>query len=158
MEKRNDLIMALLLLVLGVLFIFLKEDVISIALTILGAGLIVIGIIDLFKKQWLEGAIKIIIGILAILFAWVITAITVYVLGAVLILWAIYAIFVAFKDGFKGKKAWEIILEFLVPVLCFAVGILIMVQGASWIFIVIGIALILDAIVTVFNAYRKGGK
>lgn len=50
MKFNDKLITAIAAIVVGVLFIALKGDVLSIAFTVLGAALIVMGILDAAKK------------------------------------------------------------------------------------------------------------
>ena len=63
MKFNDKLITAIAAIVVGVLFIALKGDVLSIAFTVLGAALIVMGILDAAKKDSKSGTVKIVAGL-----------------------------------------------------------------------------------------------
>ena len=68
---------------MGVLFIALKGDVLSIAFTVLGAALIVMGILDAAKKKDSKsGTVKIVAGLVTVLLGWTLVSITLYIVAA----------------------------------------------------------------------------
>ena len=93
MRGKENLIMAMLLVVLGVLFIALKGGVISIAATIMGVALIMLGVIDLINKNETPGIVKIIFGAVLIVLGWVVVHIMLYVLAVLLIAYGAYQIY-----------------------------------------------------------------
>ena len=67
MKFNDKLITAIAAIVVDVLFIALKGDVLSIAFTVLGAALIVMGILDAAKKDSKSGTVKIVAGLVTVL-------------------------------------------------------------------------------------------
>ena len=79
MKFNDKLITAIAAIVVGVLFIALKGDVLSIAFTVLGAALIVMGILDAAKKDSKSGTVKIVAGLVTVLLGWTLVSITLYI-------------------------------------------------------------------------------
>ena len=82
MKFNDKLITAIAAIVVGVLFIALKGDVLSIAFTVLGAALIVMGILDAAKKDSKSGTVKIVAGLVTVLLGWTLVSITLYIVAA----------------------------------------------------------------------------
>ena len=85
MKFNDKLITAIAAIVVGVLFIALKGDVLSIAFTVLGAALIVMGILDAAKKDSKSGTVKIVAGLVTVLLGWTLVSITLYIVAALMI-------------------------------------------------------------------------
>ena len=85
MTKKQKILVAIATIVLGALFIILKKDVISIAMTIIGALLVVEGVFSIIKKAIAYGVIMIIIGALIITFGWLYAIIVIYIASALLL-------------------------------------------------------------------------
>ncbi len=149
-DKKNNLMSAALSIILGVLFIIFKSEVISIAMTILGALLIIIGIIDIVNKLTTPGIIYIVVGALIIVFGWFIATVVLYIFAALLIIYGALEIYYIFKNNVSGASPLASLIIFAVPVLKLVIGILLFFnQGGvvSWVFIVSGIIMIVDGLV-----------
>ena len=152
MRGKENLIMAMLLVVLGVLFIALKGGVISIAATIMGVALIMLGVIDLINKNETPGIVKIIFGAVLIVLGWVVVHIMLYVLAVLLIAYGTYQIYLVFKDGVKNKDTVSLVLQLVLPVLSIIAGILLFFNTAA-IFIICGIILIIEGLIVLADEY-----
>ena len=62
MKRTEKMLSAALTITLGVLLIILKANIISILMTILGVGLIVLGVMDLIHKNTAVGICKLVVG------------------------------------------------------------------------------------------------
>ena len=62
MKKSEKIITALITIALGVLFIVLRGDLISILMTVLGLGLIAFGVLDLIDKRIPPAVVKFVGG------------------------------------------------------------------------------------------------
>lgn len=100
MKFNDKLITAIAAIVVGVLFIALKGDVLSIAFTVLGAALIVMGILDAAKKDSKSGTVKIVAGLVTVLLGWTLVSITLYIVAALMILYCLM------KFGFLFENRW----------------------------------------------------
>ena len=85
MKKSEKIIAACLMIAVGILLIVLKDDMISILMSIIGVGLIVLGIMDLVSRQIPTGVVKLVCGVFIIVCGWVIVKAVLYVLAAVLL-------------------------------------------------------------------------
>ena len=65
-QSRNELIAAILMTVMGILFLVWKSNVISIAMTVFGIFLILQAILSLIAKQYVVAAIKGFFGVIVI--------------------------------------------------------------------------------------------
>ena len=86
MKKRgNGLVTAVSLMLIGILFIIFKSDVISIAMSLIAAVLIVMGIFSLVLKNFVSGVIKIVLGGLVLAAGWLIVEVALYIFAAILL-------------------------------------------------------------------------
>ena len=142
MKFNDKLITAIAAIVVGVLFIALKGDVLSIAFTVLGAALIVMGILDAAKKDSKSGTVKIVAGLVTVLLGWTLVSITLYIVAALMILYCLMNLVSSLKtDGYSMSTVQKL--------RTYAAGIcLLLNQGGtvSWVFIFTGIVFIAEGI------------
>lgn len=155
--KTNQLIGAILLIVIGVLFCALRAQFVSALLTVVGVVLIILGILDLIAKNWVVGAIELAVGIIIIACGWTIVDITLLILGIVLVVYAVYA-FASNVSGLKTASAYDKVMIILSPVVLLVIGILLIV--ARWemvdaVFIVLGVIAILEGIALLVSALTR---
>lgn len=152
MKKSPELITALVSVLIGVLFVAVKGGVVSIAMTILGAGLIIWSIIDVLDKKIMPFVLKLVIGIVAIVCSWTITNIILYAFAGLMIAFALYQFYLLIKNNKRN------FLDFLEPFFFMVIGLLlIFAQGAviDTIFLVAGISLMVVGAVSFINAILK---
>ena len=162
MKKQvpNNLIMAIATVVLGVLFIVLKGEVISIAMTVLGVALIVAAVIDFVNKKLTEGVIKAVLGAVVIICGWAFVKVALYIMAAVLLIYGILQLIEAIKATGKKSKVLNTVWRLVEPVLTIIIAVcLIFNQGGAveWLFIVAGVILIIEGMVSLIN-YLKAKK
>lgn len=153
-KRNNALIAALVTIVLGILFLIFKGDVIQIALTIVGAVMIIMSFVDFKNRQTLQGVVKLILGVCVIVFGWIFVNIALYIIAGVLLLLGITQIVSAIRNNSSGAKK---VLSFLVPIGSLAAGIcLFFNQGGTvnWVFTVAGILLIVQGILALANSKK----
>lgn len=145
---------ALLAIVLGVLFIVYKTAIIGtvlqIGFTVIGVALIVLGILNMIgaKKLTLIGILEIAAGVVIIVFGWVAVQIAVIVGGVVLILYNVVALF---KGNVKGLFG---VAKFVLGVIV-GVALILGKLNLDWLFVVIGVLLIVYGIALFCNTYKK---
>lgn len=152
MEKTSKFLSPVLSIVLGILLLVFKGDVVSIALTVLGVVFLVMGIMDIVNKQITLGIVRMVIGAAIIVFGWLLLSVALYVIAVFLIIAGIYGIYKLLQK--KSAKA----LDYLQPILLTVVGLcLFFNQGGTvaWVFIVVGIILIVQGIVGLLNVLKK---
>lgn len=155
MKTSNKLLSAVLTIALGILFIILKANVVSIAMTLLGAALIVSGIIDLVHKQLAPGIVKAIIGVAVIVFGWTLMSIAIYIMAALLLAFGVVQLVQAIKE--KQNNTMKKVLSFIEPVLMVVVACcLLFNQGGTiaWAFIVAGVVLIVEGIIALIGCLK----
>lgn len=156
MKISKDLAFAVLMVVVGILLIALKSAAISWTVTILGVALIVVGVLDILvnKKGWIAGGIEILIGVLLIVFAWVITDIVLFIVAGVLVIYGIYGIILAVQKG--TKPLGKFLLAIIVPVIYVIAGIFLFLNGFAWAFIVAGVILVVYGVLQIIQAVTAG--
>ena len=161
MKVSEKIISAILTLVLGILFIVLKGQVVSIAMTILGVLLIVLGIMNLTTKLVAPGVVKIVVGALIILFGWVLVSAALYILAALLHILGILQLYAEIKLNTKGARIIDTIFAYALPVICIVIAFFLFFnQGGTvdWVFIVAGVFTIIEGILMLANGLRKNEK
>lgn len=151
MKNSNKLITALLTVALGVLFIVMKADVISVAMTVLGAALLVLAVIDLINKQIPPAIVKAVLGVVVLVFGWAFVSVALYVLAAVLLMYGLLYVYELMKA--KTKK----FLSFVGPVVMIVAALcLFFAQGdiLNTMFIISGVFLIVEGALMVADCFK----
>ena len=159
--RDNNVMLCLLFIVLGVLFVWLESGVSAIAMMTIGVIATVLGLFELFHKNWIMGVIEVLIGVALIVIAAVKPDIAILILGIAILLFAIILGVVTIKH-FKGMAALSKVLFILTIVLALVVGILFIVayavSGVDGIFIAIGALSLAAGAVMLVKAAITGGK
>lgn len=155
-QNQNKLISALLMTVLGVLFIIFKNDVIGVALTVLGVLLVVQAVLDFVHKAYVSGVIRAVMGALILVFGIgnLLVTVALYIIAAVLLIYGILQLIGALKAITKKSKLFAKIFAFVEPAICLFVSIcLLFNQGGTvaWVFIIAGVFLIIDGVLALID-------
>lgn len=159
--RDSNVMLCLLFIVLGVLFVWLESAVSEIAMMTIGVIATVLGLFELFHKNWIMGVVEVLIGVALIVIAAVKPDIAILILGIATLLFAIILGVVTIKH-FKGMAALSKVLFILTIVLALVVGILFIVayavSGVDGIFIAIGALSLAAGVVMLVKAAITGGK
>lgn len=149
-KSNNELISAILYIILGVLLIVFKGATLGWAMTIAGIVFIVSGVLDVVKKNMTSGAVSLIIGIAILVLGWLATQIVLLVLGVLIAVKGVLALVDAFKRSKKNA------LDILFPVLTVVVGLAIAFgHGVDIILVVCGVLLAIDGVLGLLAALKK---
>ena len=149
-KQNNELISALLYIVLGVLLIVFKAQALGWAMTIAGILFVISGALDLIRQNFVGGAVSLIIGIAILVLGWLAVEIVLLVLGILIAVKGIVALLAVFKR--KRSNALDIVF----PVLTVAVGIMLAFGNGLDIMIVItGALLAIDGVLGLIGAVKK---
>ena len=159
MEKKSDkLVYAILTIVLGILFIVFKNDIIGIAMTILGVALIISAILDLVHKQIAPCVIKAVVGVVIIVFGWTLMSAALYVMAALVLIYGILLLYQTIKNYKEIPEISDKVLSFVKPILLTAIGIcLLFNQGGTiaWVFILSGVFFIVEGIISLIQYFKE---
>ena len=156
-QTGNKLLTAVSLILIGVLFIIYKGEIVSIAMSVIGVTLMVLGAIDLLHKFTVSGISKIVFGVLVLAAGWLFLTLALYVLGAFLLIAGISELLRVLKVKIK-KVTLGYVMNLIQPAVYILVAIcLFFNQGGaiSWVFTVSGIFLIIDGVVALVGALDK---
>lgn len=156
-NKSNELLTAIALILIGGLFIIYKGEVISIAMSLIGITLVVLGIIDILRARAFSGVVKLVFAALVVLAGWLFVTLALYVLGAFLLIAGITQLIAISKLKIK-KLTLPAVMHIAQPIIYILVAIcLFFNQGGaiSWVFILSGVFLILDGIAGIIGALDK---
>ncbi len=158
MKTSEKVISAVLTIVLGVLCLIMKSEAVSVAMTILGAVLIVLGALDLLDKNVPFAVVKIVIGVLLIIFGWTIVSAVLYIVAALLMIYGILTLYNCIRFKVKGVRPIDTLIAYAAPVICIVIAFFLFFNQrgtVDWVFIVSGIFLILEGILMLFVPSRK---
>lgn len=156
-NRSNELLTAIALIVIGLLFIIYKGGIISIAMSLIGITLIVLGIVDIVKKRTVSGVVKLVFAALVMLAGWLFITLALYILGAFLLVAGVTQLVALSKTKIK-KLTLSVIMHIAQPIIYILIAIcLFFNQGGaiSWVFTVSGIFLIIDGIAGLIGALDK---
>ena len=148
MKIDKRLLNALLHIVVGALLVAFKDSIVNWILTAVGAVFIINGIIQVANKKIAPGVVYIAIGVVVIVFGWTLVWIAMLVFGVMLILSAI-------SDYSKSKKDKVDLVKLLVSLIVGGLLIFCGFETIHWLFIVIGVALILEGILQIITLIKN---
>ncbi len=150
-KVTNNMVYALLYVIVGILFIVFKSGMLNWLMTIIGVVFIALGVYDIIKKNITNGIIEAAIGVVVIVGGWVFVEIVLIVFGSLLIVKGVTDLI----SLFKGSKN---VVSIIVAILTIALGVLLIVSkwvALDWMFIVIGIVFIVEGAFSLFPELKK---
>ena len=148
-KSNSELVSAILYIIIGVILTVFKAETLGWAMTIAGVFFVISGILDVLRRNFLGGAVSLIIGIAILVLGWTATKIVLLVLG---ILIAIKGI-IALLGIFKGKKN---ALDVVFTILTIVLGLMLAFgNGLDIIIMITGILLIIDGVLGLIGSLKK---
>lgn len=157
MKLSTKLSSAIISIAVGIMFMILKDDIIGITMTLIGAGAIIMAIVDFVNKQTQDGIIKTIIGIVILVLGWVFVDIALYIIAGVLIILGISQIISAVKLS-KYCNSVQKVFMLIKPVATLAAGLcLFFNKGGTmdWIFFLVGALILLEGLLSLADPTDK---
>lgn len=155
--RGNEIATAVALIVIGVLFMIYKNGIVSIAMSLIGVTLIVLGVVDILRKSTMAGVVKIVLGALVLMAGWLFVTLALYILGACLLIGGIGELSQLLRVKVK-RVTLPHAMRFVKPVIYIIVAIcLFFNQGGalSWVFTVSGIFFIINGAASLIGAFDK---
>ncbi len=144
MKLSDKLIPSIMTVVIGFLFIMLGDQVIKIALTVVGVALLISALTDFMAKNNPLAIVKAILGIVVIVFGWTLLSLATYLMAIALLISGALQLYQRVTEK-GGASSWK----YVGPVISIVVaGCLLFNQGGtiSWLFTVAGVLLIIEGI------------
>ena len=144
--STNAILTAVVYAVVGILLLILKGGSLGILMTVVGALLIVLGIVDIVKeKETVKGVLEAVVGLAIIVCGWTIAEIVLLVLGVVLIVKGVMELVKNIKGGFSA---------ILSPIVTIVIGVILVI--AKWALldvmcIIAGVILIVNAVLVLLG-------
>lgn len=149
-KANSELFSSLLYIIIGALLVIFRSQTLGWAMTIAGVFFVVSGVLDLVKKNWMGGAVSVIIGAAILVLGWLAAQIVLLVLGILIALKGVVALIDALKSG---KKA---VLNLLFPILTIVVGAMLAFGNGLYIMIIIvGALLAVDGVLGLLASLKK---
>ena len=157
MKVSSKIYSAIISIAVGLMFIILKDDIIGIALTLVGIGAVIMAIVDFVNRQIQSGVIKAIIGVAVLVLGWVFVDIAIYIIAGALIALGISQIITAVRLSGFGNIL-EKVFMFIKPVATLAAGLcLFFNKGGTmdWIFILSGVLILVEGLLSLADPSDK---
>lgn len=158
MKKTEKITSAVLIIAFGVLLMVLQGEIISIAMTVLGIGLIAFGIMDIINRLIPPAVVKLVAGVVIIICGWAIVSAVLYIVAAFLLVAGILLLYEKLKNRVRCDSLFHTICEYAVPILFIVIGLLLLFnQGntVTWVFIVSGAFTIVEGGLLLVNAFSE---
>ena len=148
-KKNSELFSSLLYIIIGVLIAVFPGDALNWGMTIVGALFVISGVLDVIKRNFMGGAVSLIIGIAILVLGWTLTNIVLLVLGILIAVKGVFSLI----DALRGKKN---VITILFTILTIAVGVLLaMGKALGYMVIIGGILLAVDGVIGLIGALKK---
>lgn len=157
MKNSNKMITAIVAIVVGIMFIVMKGEIVSLALTLLGIAAIVMGILDIVKQETKIGVVKLICGALVITFGWLFVNVALTVIAVLLIVYCVGNLASNLKIDGYAMSGVQKFRTFFKPLTGLVAGIcLLFNQGGAvaWAFVITGLIFIADGIMMLYENRR----
>lgn len=149
-KTNSELFSSILYILVGVLLVIFRTGMLNVAMTIAGLIFVVMGALDLLKKNWTSGAVSLVIGIAIIVLGWLAMAIVLLVLGILIAVKGVFALVEVFKKNNKNA------LDIVVPVLTVVVGIMLAFgNGLDVMIVIVGVLLAIDGVIGLLGTLKK---
>ena len=152
MTKKNnsELFSSILFIIVGILLVIFRSQTLGWAMTIAGIFFIISGILDLVKKNWVGGAVSLVIGVLILALGWVAAQIVLLVLGILIAIRGAVALINVIRSSKKNA------LEIIYPILTVVVGLVLAFgNGLDILIIIVGVLLAIDGVIGLIGALKK---
>lgn len=163
MKKNQAVINAALIMIIGVLLIIFKSGVLNATMTILGACLIVLGVIDLLERRdYLLFAAKTVIGILIIVCGWSLAEIACYVIGALMLVYGALQFWNFIHSKTKIVSFRDFLAVYSNPIINVLIGLCLLFVNvgtiADVILIIVGVFFIIEALLDILSILQTKPK
>ena len=158
MKKTEKIIAAVLTMVIGVLLIAMQDKFIGVLMSIVGACLIVLAIVDLFHRYIPPAVIKIVSGIVIIICGWVLVEAVLYIVSAMLLIAGTLLIYDKIKKRVRCDTLFKTVLEYALPSVFVLIGCLLLCHRAfalEIIFVLTGILTLADGGILLIEVFEN---
>ena len=157
MNQKGNVASALGSILLGALLIIMKGKIISVAITVLAVFVIIGAIVDFTAGLVNFGIVKMVAGVCILVFGWIFASLAFYILAAGIILMGLLQISSIKKTMPVNLTAGERFQEYFKPGLMVVAGACLLFNQSgtiAWAFIVTGVLLIVNGIMTLVGANK----
>ena len=160
--KKYDIISSIFLLILGLIFIFIPDDIITTSLKIIGviilifSGIIIYNSIKNNKEEILYGILIIILGLVFLFNPEVIAGIIPFIIGLIITFKSTIKLQLIYKFKSIDSKEWKKML--IINLISLILGIILLFnpfKGATAILRIIGIFIVISSILDIINYYMS---
>ena len=151
-RTKSNLMTALMYMIIGAMFCVFKSAVVDYILFVASVLFIVVGVLDLLRKNIVSGILNIAIGVVIYLVGKSFISLILVVLGAFILVRGIFDLIAALR--YKKKN----IISILFAALTIFVGFVLMASQwliVNWLFVAIGVLLIVDGLIAVFETLTR---
>ena len=158
MKKSEKILSAILTMVIGIMLIILKGNFIDVLMTVVGACLIALALMDFWGRLIPPAVVKSVVGVLIILCGWVVMEAVLYIVAALLLIVGILLLY----DQIRCKcviRSWQDLLcEYAAPSLYILMGVLLLFHRQSAvdvILVLVGVLALLQGAILLFRTWRE---
>ena len=158
MKKTERIIAAVLTMVVGILLIAMQDKFIGLLMSIAGACLIVLGVVDLCHRYVPPAVVKIVSGVLIIVCGWILVEAVLYIVSAMLLIAGILVLYDKIKKRVRCDTLFKTILEYALPAMFIAIGCLLLFHQAfalEIIFVVVGCLTLIEGSILLLEAFDE---
>ena len=158
MKKSEKIITAVLTIVVGVLLIVMQDKFVGLLMSIAGAFLIVLGVLDLYHRYVSTAVVKLVSGVLIIVCGWLLVEAVLYIISALLLIAGILLLYDKIKKRVKGCNLLGTMLEYAMPLLFIMIGFLLLFHQAfalEIIFVVTGILTLIEGGILLVEVFEN---
>ena len=161
MRRTEDIISAIISMLIGVMLVVMKGQVVSIAITVFSVIVMIYAVIDLVNKLTNSAIAKAVIGVCLLIFGWVFVSVALYLLAAGIIIFGLLRIVNMHKILPEDLTHDQKLFAYIRPAITVLAGIcLLFNQGGAVdrVFILTGILLVAEGVLDVADALKKQEK
>jgi len=152
LKNKEKFLSAFFTIALGILLIVMKQDLISIFMTIFGISLIILGILDFFAKDMTGAVIKCVLGVLIIVFGWTIASAVVYIVAAGLLILGILGLYDLVRVKNLCVHGFDALRAYALPIGCIVIGLILFFNQWDWIFVLAGMCTVIEGALLFMDA------
>ena len=158
MNKKDQLMSAVLSIILGLLLIIMKNKVINITIAVFGIAILISATIDFINKLINIGIVKAVVGVCVLFFGWMFVNLALYIVAAAILIMGLLQIVNIQKYTFINISSAEKVMIYIKPILTvIAGGFLLFNQGGTlaWVFVLTGTLLIIQGVLGIVVLLKR---
>lgn len=158
MKKSEKILSAILTMGIGIMLIILKGNFIGVLMTVIGACLIALGLMDFWGRLIPPAVVKSVVGIFIIVCGWTVMEAVLYIVAALLLILGILLLYEKIHCKCVIRSWQDLLCDYATPSLYIFMGLLLLFHrkgSIGVILVLVGVLAVMQGAILLFKTWRE---